>query len=104
MSEWMKCTKLLNKPSTDFGGSVECPNFVMDECTKSANFLQSLNMNTAESTLCQLKERKLCVTSETHVDVVVLVVQFVRVFSSLVCMKVLMLPFIKLCCIRCRCL
>ena len=39
MSEWMKCTKLLNKPSTDFGGSVECPNFVMDEMYEIGQFL-----------------------------------------------------------------
>ena len=39
MSEWMKCTKLLNKPSTDFEGSVECPNFVMDEMYEIGQFL-----------------------------------------------------------------
>ena len=41
--------------------------------------LRSLNMNTQEFALSQLKEHKLCLTSETHVDVVVLVVQVVFV-------------------------
>ena len=36
-------------------------------------------MNTAEISLSQLKEHKLCVTSEIHVDVVALVVRVVRV-------------------------
>ena len=36
-------------------------------------------MNTAEFAWSQLQEHKLCVTSEIHVDVVVLVVRVVRV-------------------------
>ena len=36
-------------------------------------------MNTAEFVLPQLQEHKLCVTSEIHIDVVVLVVRVVRV-------------------------
>ena len=52
--EWMKCTKLLSNSSTDFWGSVKCTKFAMDEMYKSANFLQSLNMNTAEFALSQL--------------------------------------------------
>ena len=50
----MKCTKLLSNSSTDFLGSVKCTKFVMDEMYKSANFLRSLNMNTAEFALSQL--------------------------------------------------
>ena len=57
---------------------------------KSANFLQNLNMNTPEFALSQLQEDKLCITSEIHVDVVVLVVRFVCVFSCFLCMKILM--------------
>ena len=37
--------------------------------------LRSLNMNTAQLALSQLQEYKLCVTSKTHKDVVVLVVE-----------------------------
>ena len=53
------------------------------KCTKWANFLQSLNMNTAEFVLSQLQGHKRCATSEIHVDVVVLVFRVawvVRVF------------------------
>ena len=46
---------------------------------KPTNFLQSLNMTTAEFSLSQLKEHKLCVASEIHVDVIALVVRVVRV-------------------------
>ena len=46
---------------------------------KSANFWQSLNKDTGEFALSQLQEYKICVTSEIHVDVVVLVVLVVRV-------------------------
>ena len=47
---------------------------------KLANFLQSLNMNTAEFALSHLQEHKICVTSEIYVDVVVLVVWVVFVW------------------------
>ena len=97
----MKCMKLLSKPGTDFWGPTKCTKLMMDEmyeisckirlastnycCTKSMYdlvvcvvcLLSSLNMNTAEFALRQLQEHKLCVTSKTHVDVVILVVQVV---------------------------
>ena len=49
------------------------------KCTKLVDLLRSLNMNTPEFVLSQLQEHKLCVSGETHVDIVVLVVQFVFV-------------------------
>ena len=49
------------------------------KCMKSANFWQSLNKDTGEFALSQLQEYKICVTSEIHVDVVVVVVLVVRV-------------------------
>ena len=52
---------------------------VMDEMHKLANFLRSLNMNTAEFAPSQLYEHKLCVTSASHADVVALVVRVVCV-------------------------
>ena len=36
-------------------------------------------MNTAEFALSQLKEHKLCATSETHVDIIILIVRVVCV-------------------------
>ena len=39
---WMKCTKLLSKPSTDFWGSVKCTKFVMDEMYEMDQFLSEL--------------------------------------------------------------
>ena len=35
----MKCTKLLNKPSTDFWGSVKCTELVMVEMYEFGQFL-----------------------------------------------------------------
>ena len=40
MEGWMKCTKLLSKPSADFGGSVKCTQFVMDEMYEIGQFLE----------------------------------------------------------------
>ena len=45
------------------------------KCTKFVDWLRSLNMNIPKFKLLQLQEHKLCVSSETHVDVVVLVVR-----------------------------
>ena len=39
MLGWMKCTKLLSKPSADFWGSVRCTKFVMDEMYEIGQFL-----------------------------------------------------------------
>ena len=50
------------------------------KCTKLVNLLRNLNMNTAEFALSQLQEHKLCVTGETHVDVVNVVVRIVFVY------------------------
>ena len=63
------------------GGRWNVQNSWWMKCTKSANFLRSLKMNTAEFGCPG------CVC----------------VFSCLVCMRILMLSFIKLGCIRCRC-
>ena len=40
-------------------------------------------MNTAEFALSQLKEDKLCATSETHVDIIILIVRVVCVCFQL---------------------
>ena len=47
--------------------------------TLIVSWLRSLNMNTAEFVLSRLQELKLCVNSETHNDVVALVVRIVFV-------------------------
>ena len=74
------------------------------KCTKLVDLLQSLNMNTPEFPLSHLQGHKLCVSSKTHTDVVVLVVRVV--FLCLVVwyvLKFLYFNFIKLACIRRRC-
>ena len=81
-----------------FGGQLNVQNLCWMKCMKSANFLQSLNMNTAEFALSQLFEHKLCVISEIHVDVVVLVV-----WVAFVWFVVCYVWLIKLACMRCRC-
>ena len=97
----MKCTKLVSKPSTDFWGSLKCTQFVMDEMYEIGQFLEfeyeycriylsckSINVVLlAKSTLMSLFGCSCCAC----------------VFSCLVCMKVLMLSFIKLGCIRYCC-
>ena len=77
------------------------------------NSLWSLNMNTAEFSFSQLEEPKICVTSETHVDVVALVVWVVSVCvwlfgmyeSSYAIIQIydIIISFIKLSWIGCRC-
>ena len=49
------------------------------KCTKLADLSRSLNMNTPVFALPQLQQHRLFVSSETHVDVVVLVVRVVSV-------------------------
>ena len=58
---------------------MQCTKLVMDHCAKLANLVRILNMNTPEFALSQLQEHKICVSSETHVDVVDLVVRVVFV-------------------------
>ena len=53
--------------------------FGIDEVYKFVNLLRNLNMNTPEYALSQQQEQKLCVSGETQVDVVVLVVRVVFV-------------------------
>ena len=53
--------------------------FGIDEVYKFVEFLRNLNMNTPEYALSQQQEQKLCVSGETQVDVVVLVVRVVFV-------------------------
>ena len=65
----MKCTKLLSKPRTNFWWSLKCTKLVMDEMHEISQFLAEF-----EKEYCRI-----CVTSEIHVDVVVLVVWVVRV-------------------------
>ena len=99
----MKCTNYSARWVQIFGDRWSVQNLWWMKYAKSGKFLWSLNMDTAKLALCQLWEHKLCITSETHADVVVLVVRVVRVLCCLVCMKVPMLSFIKLGCIRCHC-
>ena len=56
-----------------------CTKYTYDLVAYVVGLLQSLNMNNAEFAFSQLQEHKLCVTSETHFDVVVLVVRVVFV-------------------------
>ena len=65
----MKCTKLLSKPRTNFWWSLKCTKLVMDEMHETSQFLAEF-----EKEYCRI-----WVTSEIHVDVVVLVVWVVRV-------------------------
>ena len=82
----MKCTKLLSKLSKNFWGLMKCTNFVMDEMYEIGQFLAELEYEYCGMWLFGLS---VCVC--------------MCVFSFLVCMKVLMLSFIKLGCTRCRC-
>ena len=49
------------------------------KCTILANLVRILNMNTPEFAFSQLYKHKLCVSSESYVDVVALVVRVVFV-------------------------
>ena len=53
---------------------------VMDEMYEIGWIWIFLNMNTPKLALSQLQEHKLCVSGETHVDIVVLVVWVVFVW------------------------
>ena len=91
----MKYMKLLWKTGADIWWLIKCTNldatlarqvqiicctiWPYDLVVCGVGLLQSLNMNTTEFTLSQLQEHKLCVTSEFHVDVVVLFVWVVFV-------------------------
>ena len=74
----MKCTKLLSKPRTGFWG--------MMKCTRLADLVRILSMSKSIN----------FVSIEIHVDITVLFVRAVCMFGCLICMKVLMLLFIKL--------
>ena len=97
----MKCTKLVSKPSTDFWGSVEFTQFVMNEMYEIGQFLEF------EYEYCRIYLS--CKSINFVLQAKSTLMSFFRcsgcahVFSCLVCMKVLMLSFIKLGCIRCCC-
>ena len=92
----------------NFGDCWSVQNWWWMKCTKLAYLLRILNMNTPKFALSQLWEHKLCASSEIHVDVYWNPRCFgslgcACMFCCLICMKVRMLSFIKLGCIRRRC-
>ena len=75
----MKYTKLLSKSSTDFWVSVKCTKFVMDEMYEIGIFLAEFEYEYCRICVVSVVRAQILVTSEIHVDDVVLVVWVVRV-------------------------
>ena len=103
----MKCTKLLSKPSTDFWGSVKCTKFVMDEMYEIGQFLAEFKYEYCRICVVSVVSCKsinfVLIVKSTLMSLFWLFGLCVCVFTCLVCMKVLMLSFIKLGCMRCCC-
>ena len=71
--------EIFHQATYRFFGIDELFKLVMDEMYGIGQFITSLTMNTLEFAFSQLFEHKLCISDDTHIDVVVWVVRFVFV-------------------------